>query len=438
MRRLQSHVTRGLFALLLACAALLTSVRDLSAAEYHVVRPGETLSQIAVRYGTTVDRLRRLNNLANVHHVWYGQRLRVNAGASGGNVAQGTSSPRYYTVRYGDSLTNLALRYGVSVAHLARMNNISPTRWLYRGQVLLLPGAPGQGPAAQTGSGAAARDRFYTVRPGDSLTILAQRYGISVARLMSMNGMGALRWLYVGQVIRVPGLPGVPGVPGATGQPNASAPVASLPHSMAHTVQTGESLSAIGHRYGVDPSVLMRVNGISNGSLLAVGQTLRIPSHEALELIAQLYPRLDNVRYPTYTERWVEVDLSAQLAVAYEGGIPVRSFVISTGVGNTPTVTGTFRIWAKVEKQDMQGGNLAAGNYYYLRDVQNVQYFFKSYAFHGTYWHNNFGRPMSRGCVNMTEDDAAWLFQWTSPAVYTSDWLFSTRGNPGTLVMVHW
>ena len=57
----------------------------------------------------------------------------------------------------------------------------------------------------------------------------------------------------------------------------------------------------------------------------------------------------------------------------------------------TPTVTGTFRIWAKTPVQDMYGGNRAAGDYYFLEDVDSVQYFFEDYGFHGTYWHENFG-----------------------------------------------
>ena len=131
------------------------------------------------------------------------------------------------------------------------------------------------------------------------------------------------------------------------------------------------------------------------------------------------------------------MDLSEQRVVAYEGTEPVKAFIISSGRGNTPTITGTFRIWAKVSIQDMQGGNRAAGNYYHLENVRNVQYFFKDYGFHGTYWHNNFGTPMSRGCINMTEQDAKWLFDWTSPIVSDDDWVLSDDANPGTLVMVH-
>jgi lipoprotein-anchoring transpeptidase ErfK/SrfK len=85
----------------------------------------------------------------------------------------------------------------------------------------------------------------------------------------------------------------------------------------------------------------------------------------------------------------------------------------------------------------MYGGNRAAGTYYYLRNVPWVQYFYEDYAFHGTTWHANFGRPASRGCINMRTDEAAWLFEWASPTFDGQGWFISDGENPGTLVIVH-
>lgn len=106
--------------------------------------------------------------------------------------------------------------------------------------------------------------------------------------------------------------------------------------------------------------------------------------------------------------RWIDVDLSQQMVYAYEGDVVANSFVVSTGVAGTPTVTGRYKIYVKVRMQDMSGPG------YYLRDVPYVMFFYGDYGLHGTYWHNNFGVPMSRGCVNLTIDDAAWLFSWAS------------------------
>lgn len=451
MRRSRSLMVRATLALLLAAIAAFASVRSASAYEEHIVRPGETLSQIAARYGTTVARLRQLNNLPNVNHVWYGQRLLIDGATPNlsTNANQNSGGVTSYRVRSGDSLSRIARRYGISLTELARMNNLSPFRWLYTGQVLRVPGsAPGRQAFQDHSSQAGATNQnasgvqFYKVQAGDSLSRIARRYGISLTELARMNSLSPFGWLYTGQVLRVPGpAPEQPAAPVPALEVQPAPPPAEVhvdqTEVIAHLVQPGELLPQIADRYGIPAAVLARINRLPNPNVAEEGQVLRIPPPHALELLEGSFARLHPSQYPTQTERWIEVDLSEQLAVAYEGTIPIRAFVISSGVGNTPTVMGTFRIWAKIAMQDMSGGSRASGTYYHLRDVQNVQYFFKNYAFHGTYWHSNFGTPMSRGCVNLTEEDAAWLFDWTSPAVHDDDWLFSDRSNPGTLVMVH-
>ncbi len=107
-------------------------------------------------------------------------------------------------------------------------------------------------------------------------------------------------------------------------------------------------------------------------------------------------------------ERWIDINLSDQTLTAYEGSDLVNGFVVSTGRGGTPTVTGEFRIWVKVPMQDMSGPG------YYIRNVPWVMYFYQSFGIHGTWWHNNFGTPMSAGCVNMTILDAEWMYGWAS------------------------
>jgi lipoprotein-anchoring transpeptidase ErfK/SrfK len=107
-------------------------------------------------------------------------------------------------------------------------------------------------------------------------------------------------------------------------------------------------------------------------------------------------------------ERWIDVDLSQQRVYAYEGDTLMNSFIVSTGTWQTPTVTGKFRIWIKVLSQAMSGPG------YYLPDVPYVMYFYKDYGLHGTYWHNNFGTPMSHGCVNLTIPDSEWLYNFAS------------------------
>jgi lipoprotein-anchoring transpeptidase ErfK/SrfK len=106
--------------------------------------------------------------------------------------------------------------------------------------------------------------------------------------------------------------------------------------------------------------------------------------------------------------RWIDVNLSTQSVYAYEGDTVVNSFIVSTGTGYTPTVTGKFKIWIKLKSTNMSGPG------YYLPNVPYVMYFYKGYGLHGTYWHNNFGTPMSHGCVNLRTSDAEWLYNWAS------------------------
>lgn len=106
------------------------------------------------------------------------------------------------------------------------------------------------------------------------------------------------------------------------------------------------------------------------------------------------------------SERWIDVDLSNQRLVAYEGDTPVYWVTVSTGLAGTPTVTGQYRIYVKYPAQTMSGPG------YYLPDVPYVMYFYLGYGIHGTYWHNNFGQPMSHGCVNTPTSDAQWLYNW--------------------------
>jgi lipoprotein-anchoring transpeptidase ErfK/SrfK len=106
--------------------------------------------------------------------------------------------------------------------------------------------------------------------------------------------------------------------------------------------------------------------------------------------------------------RWIDVDLSTQTLTAYEGGNPVEQYLVSTGLPQTPTPVGQYRIWIKLKTDDM------AGPGYYIEDVPWVMYFFQGYGLHGVTWHGNFGHPMSHGCVNQPTEMAEWLFNFAS------------------------
>jgi len=131
------------------------------------------------------------------------------------------------------------------------------------------------------------------------------------------------------------------------------------------------------------------------------------------EPTVQSYSNTETTSYTPSTdltasgEHWIDVDLSQQRVYAYAGDTIVNSFVVSTGTWQTPTVTGKYKIWIKLKSAPMSGPG------YYLPDVPYIMYFYKGYGLHGTYWHNNFGTPMSHGCVNLTIPDAEWVYNFT-------------------------
>lgn len=136
-------------------------------------------------------------------------------------------------------------------------------------------------------------------------------------------------------------------------------------------------------------------------------------------------------------EKWIDVSLAEQKLRAYEGNRLVFEFLISSGLWNS-TPRGTFYIWYKTRYQRMKGGSQELGTYYNLPNVPSNMFFYQGYALHGAYWHNNFGHPMSHGCVNEPLASAAQIFDWAGPVVPAGvNALRATPDNPGTRVVIH-
>jgi LysM repeat protein len=347
----------------------------------------------------------------------------------------------HMTVQPGDTLSEIAKQNNTDVATLRRLNNMSNIDVIHVGGQLALPNADSANAPLSadisTGEDSYNNNRStinnqqsYIVQPGDTLSEIAQRHRLTLALLVEVNQISPAQRLYAGQELQIPD--------------ESQSTRQILP--VEHIVQYGENLGIIAGQYGLPLTDLMQINGLKDSNLLIPGQRLQLNSgtssdnssvSQVSELQSSVNLSIGLHQAPPTTEKWIDVDLSTQTVTAYEGAVPVNHFIISSGLPGTPTVTGEFRIWAKTSIQDMYGGNRASGDYYYLEDVQWVQYFFEDYAFHAAYWHNNFGQPMSRGCINMRTEDAKWLFDWASPQSLYSGWLMSDVANPGTLVIVH-
>ena len=119
--------------------------------------------------------------------------------------------------------------------------------------------------------------------------------------------------------------------------------------------------------------------------------------------------------------RWVEVNLEQQTVAVYQDNRLVFASVIASGLPGTWTQPGLFQIYQKKPTENMSGAFTAdRSDYYYLEDVPWTMYFDQARALHGTYWHNSFGVPQSRGCVNLSVGDAQWIFNWAEEG----DWIY--------------
>ena len=114
-------------------------------------------------------------------------------------------------------------------------------------------------------------------------------------------------------------------------------------------------------------------------------------------------------------EYWVDVDLTQQIFAAYEGDHLVYAGLISSGLSRWETRTGLNQVWERHETTPMEGGVLG-DDYYYIDDVNHTLYFDAEIALHGAFWHDDFGRPKSHGCVNMAPYTAEWVFDWSKRA----------------------
>jgi len=118
------------------------------------------------------------------------------------------------------------------------------------------------------------------------------------------------------------------------------------------------------------------------------------------------------------TDRWVDVDIERQVLVAYEGTTPMFATLVSTGKNTKQSETplGVFQIWVKLDYTDMDDiERTDIPKNYSIQDVPWVQFFKGSYGFHAAFWHNDFGRRRSHGCINLSPTDARYLFQFTQP-----------------------
>lgn len=337
-----------------------------------------------------------------------------------------------HTVTYGDSLYRIALRYGVTMDAIAQANGLTNWSHIAIGQTLVIPGleVPDDSEVVVNPL-IAGTPTTHVVQPGETLNTIAQKYGISIEDLLKSNNIANPNLIYRGQELKVwttesvneaadPEVETLPELTtnfsiDLTGQPlvpdDFDVRIAPAIQTT-HVVLAGENLARIASKYNVTMSDIVTANNLPNADRIYAGQELVIPAPVDPSLGAPGVITGDQgpaIIPPTpeiTTGRFILVDLSDSRVYAYEDGKFVFTALGSMGVAATPTVLGKYKIYQRYTAQIMSGPG------YYLPNVEWVQYFYQGYALHGAYWHNNWGQPMSHGCVNLRNEDAKWLYDF--------------------------
>ncbi len=206
----------------------------------HRVRSGETLSGIARQYRTSIRSIREANGLRDKHFIRIGQTLKVptNGGAS-------PAAPAVHVVRAGETLGAIAEQYGVSLQTLQRQNDIDEPDLVRAGEKLKVRARP------------AASLAWHTVQPGETLSSIARRYGVSLSALQRDNGISRPEALRAGARLKIAG--------------------SRRAGPSFHVIRSGQTLESIARQYGLSVQAIASANSLADANRVQIGQRLRLP-----------------------------------------------------------------------------------------------------------------------------------------------------------------
>lgn len=356
----------------------------------HIIQPGENLFRIALRYGVDVEALAAANNITNENYIYAGQTLIVPVPVPAQLAAAPQTAPAEAAAPVEDAgiidssvLDQPALEPETAAVSEAVSESVEVAE------------------AAESVEAAAPAESvepvYHVVGRGQTLASIAQSYGLTAETLAEMNDLINPDMIYAGQRLVVGSETVV--------ETEADTLAQTTTEATTHVVQQGESLGQIAQQYGVSWLAIAQANNIFDPNRVLVGDALVIPG-------AGGGSDLGIVDVPAAPAaavaagRSIIVDISDARIYAYEDGVLMRNVLVSTGLPATPTVQGEFSIRTKYAAQTMSGPG------YYLPDVPWVMYFYGGYAVHGAYWHDNWGVPMSHGCVNLPIPEAEWFYNF--------------------------
>src|SRR5699024_4427802 len=231
----------------------------------YTVKSGDTLSHIALKYGTSVSALKQLNNLKS-DLIYVGQTLKVKGSTSTTKPDSKPTTPSQstgstYTVKSGDTLSHIARTYGMSVAELKQLNNLKSDLILV-GQRLKVKGQSSSVKPSSNQSNSTSTS--HTVKARETLFSIAHKYNVSVANLVSWNNLKNSDLIFVNQKLTVKGTK-------QTNNTNAS----TQNNSKAYRIVSGDTLSGIAVKFNTSVSALKAKNNLKL-DLIFVGQTIKI------------------------------------------------------------------------------------------------------------------------------------------------------------------
>lgn len=260
---------------------------------YKVVQ-GDTLTAIAAKHGLSVTQLASYNGITVDTPIKGGQRLWLVPGkvSTVAHTATQTTSASAktatYTVQAGDSLTSVARKYQTSVSDLAALNGLSVNDGLITNQKLKVPANVTPVKTTTPSKPNQNQPVKYTIQSGDSLTSVANKYGISIDELAAANNLSTDAGLIRGKTLTIPEA-GSTKAKAVQPTANKAAKPTQHPNSQAttqtkkfkatenYTVQAGDSLHGLANKYGVSVSDLAAANGLSSNTQLKRGQTIKVP-----------------------------------------------------------------------------------------------------------------------------------------------------------------
>jgi membrane-bound lytic murein transglycosylase D len=225
----------------------------------HKVTSGQTLSHLSQKYGVPISAIMEMNGLTNKHRLSVGQRLIIPAHTTMTDAGLKVSSKRgekkksastTYTVKKGDTLSELALKFNTSPQELKRLNGLKNTDRINKGQKLLIP---------QESPAPTKVLKEHIVKKGETLWYLATEYGVSVSAIMSANNLSNAHRLKVGQPLMIP---------------VTSESAAAL---QSYVVKKGDTLSDLAQKFRTDTEEIKKANDLSNADYVKAGQKLNIP-----------------------------------------------------------------------------------------------------------------------------------------------------------------